>query len=120
MQKRAVRVISSSNYNAHTEPLFNELKLLNLCNVYALNVLLFMFKHHHRLLPYVFTNMFSTNDTVHEHITRQSSLYHSQTWRLEIMKRSIRIQGVRYWNFMFDKINYDCSRGKSIFGECFL
>ena len=90
-------------------PLFLNLKLLNLSNVYALNVLLFMFKYHRGLLPSVFGNMFNTNASVHEHFTRQSNLFHSNSWRLEIVRRSVRVQGVRYWNLMFGKIDIDCS-----------
>ena len=110
MQKKAVRIISSASRDAHTEPLFKDLKLLNLANVYALNVLLFMFKHYHGLLPDVFGNMFCINATIHDHFTRQFCLYHTSYWRLEIVRRSIRIQGVRYWNFMYDNIVYECSQ----------
>ena len=70
---------------------------------------MFMFEYYHGLLPKVFENMFTSNTSVHEHYTRQQVKYHSPIWRLEIVRRGIRIQGARFWNYMLDKINYMCS-----------
>ena len=58
MQKRAVRTITSAARDSHTEPIFKDLKLLSLDKIYILNVMMFMYKHFHGLLPYVFGNMF--------------------------------------------------------------
>ena len=109
IQKRAIRIISSARHDAHSEPLFCELNLLPLCKIYIMNVQMFMFKYYHGLLPKVFENMFTSNTSVHEHYTRQQVKYHSPLWRLEIVRRGIRIQGARFWNYMLDKINYMCS-----------
>ena len=99
MQKRAIRTISSAARLAHTEPLFDQLKLLTLKNVYILNVLIFMQKYHQGVLPNVFeNNMFILNASLHLYNTRQSELYHSPSGRLEIVRRSIRVQGVLLWN----------------------
>ena len=109
MQKRAVRTISSAARNSHTEPIFKELKLLNLEKIYSLNVTMFMFKHFHGLLPDVFGNMFIYNHSIHAYDTRQSDWAHAPAWRLEVVRRSIRVQGVTHWNCMSKKNNYDCS-----------
>ena len=109
LQKRAIRIISSSRRDAHTEPIFKELKLMNLSNVYVMNVLMFMYKYKHGFLPVVFGDMFISNSSIHGHYTRQSNNFHSPYWRLEIVRRSIRVQGVLYWNFMLNNIDYRCS-----------
>ena len=76
LQKRAVRLISSAPRLAHTLPLFRKLKLLKLCDIYVLNIMLFMFKFKHYLLPRVFDNMFVLNSDIHNHFTRQRNMYH--------------------------------------------
>ena len=70
--------------------------------------MMFMFKFYHGLLPDVFGRMFITNNEVHGHFTRQSSAYHSASFRLEIVRRSIRIQGIRLWNLLSNQVSYDC------------
>ena len=110
IQKRAIRAISSAHRNAESDPLFKELKLLKLQNIYILNVMIFMYKCHHKLLPDVFGSMFISNNSIHDHYTRQWNLFHSPAWRLEIVRRSIRVQGVFFWNLLAkEKINCDCS-----------
>ena len=57
LQKRAVRLITKSTFDAHTAPLFREHKLLNLSNIYKLQVGIFMFSVHNKLLPEKFQVM---------------------------------------------------------------
>ena len=44
LQKKAIRICTGSQYLAHTNPLFNELKTLNVFHINSLQSLLFMFK----------------------------------------------------------------------------
>ena len=45
LQKWSVRSITSSKYNAHTEPLFLKLRLLKVEDIYKMCVLKFYYKH---------------------------------------------------------------------------
>ena len=45
IQKRAIRIIAASKYNAHTEPLFKQLNLLKACDICKLQELKFYHKH---------------------------------------------------------------------------
>ena len=54
LQKRVMRIITCSKYNAHSEPLFKELKLLNLDDIRKLQELKFYYKLVHRQLPSYF------------------------------------------------------------------
>ena len=51
IQKRAVRIITLSGYNSHTEPLFKQLNLLKIEDQLKLQELKFYFKYIHRHLP---------------------------------------------------------------------
>ena len=51
VQKRALRIITSSSYLAHTLPILSIPKILNIYNIYDYQVLIFMLKHTKRILP---------------------------------------------------------------------
>ena len=54
IQKRAIRIIAASKYNAHREPLFKQLNLLNACDICKLQELQFYHKLINRQLPKYF------------------------------------------------------------------
>ena len=51
IQKRAIRIIAASKYNAHTEPLFKQLHLLKACDICTLQELKFYHELINRQLP---------------------------------------------------------------------
>ena len=72
LQKKAVRAITNSNYNAHTEPLFKLLNILKIDDLYRLNLLKFYYKYVNNELP-LFFNSFSImpRSEMHTYDTRQ-------------------------------------------------
>ena len=85
LQKRAVRLIVSAKYLAHTEPIFKQLHVL------------FMFKLRNDMLPNViFNEMFSCNVN-----TRQRSKMNVPKRRLGIALKHISYQGVLLRKFCF-------------------
>ena len=71
LQKRAMRNITNSKYNAHTTPIFKELNLLKLEDIFKIAMLKFHFKYEQNQLPAYFTNMFLPQNVEHGHDTRQ-------------------------------------------------
>ena len=104
LQKKALRIISFSDYSAHTEPIFKRFYILQLHDVYKYQLGIFMFKYFHGLLPRTFNNWFQPNNTVHGHFTRISSRIHLNTVSLNISKRSVRVYGAQFWNSIDCKI----------------
>ena len=51
LQKKAIRIITGSKYNAHTEPLFKSLGTLKVEDIFQLNILKFYYNHCHNELP---------------------------------------------------------------------
>ena len=71
LQKRAVRILSLSKYNAHTEPIFKNLKLLKVTDILKLQELKFYYKFRHSRLPQYLMNLpLHPNITIHDHATR--------------------------------------------------
>ena len=76
LQKKAIRIISISKYNAHTEPLFKCLNLLKLDDIFTYFSLKFYYKYCSQTLPAYFLNMFKRNTDIHTHDTRQLQSLH--------------------------------------------
>ena len=70
LQKTAVRIISNSKYNAHSEPLFKKLALLNISDIYKISILKFYFKYKNNMLPAYFNSIFESSATLHDYNTR--------------------------------------------------
>ena len=74
LQKRIIITISHSKYNAHTNPLFNELFILKLPDIVSVNALKTYYKYLKKSLPVYFTTFdIQPQNSIHNHHTRQSS-----------------------------------------------
>ena len=51
LQKRAIRIITCSKYNAHTDPLFKKMNLLKISDLYNISLLKFFHKLRNNKLP---------------------------------------------------------------------
>ena len=92
LQKKAVRIISDTKYNAHTDPLFKTLKILKASHLCALHELKFCFKLENNILPdYFKENFFIKNRSVHRYNTRNLNQY-----QLPKIKHSFAKNCVRY------------------------
>lgn len=71
LQKRIVRIISLSKYNAHTEPIFKNLKLLKIQDILKLQQYKFYYKFKNNKLPFYLQILpFDSNVNAHNHDTR--------------------------------------------------
>ena len=71
--KKIVRLMTSKSYLQHIEPIFKELKILDIYKINDYLTSLFMFRYHHiKNLPEVFTNYFVINNQVDQHNTRNA------------------------------------------------
>ena len=71
LQKKAIRIITSSNFLAHSEPIFKQLHLLKSYDIYKCQLLKFLFKLVNKQLPTYFNQLpFPFNNQLHHHETR--------------------------------------------------
>ena len=108
LQKRAVRIIKSAHYREHTQPLFKELRILRLPEVYEFSVAKAMYKYMKGITPSVMDGMFSINRNIHSHMTRQRNQLHVPVSRTTLRKRTFRHRGVEIWNLISEKIDTQC------------
>ena len=99
-QKKIIRAMTGASYNAHTEPLFKQLNILKLPDLYRLYVSKYMFAFINNSLPCNLLKIFTLAQDTHDHDTR-----HSKTLKLKIIKtrtviatQSILNMGPTIWN----------------------
>ena len=117
LQKKAVRIIASSNHDAHTSVLFHQLSILKLSDLVSMHTALFivtgfvprrsfitsalfMFDFYNNTIPSSFSNFFTSIRKVHNYNTRlsSSSAYYTPVIRTNYGKFSLRYQGPLTWN----------------------
>jgi len=87
LQRKAVRIITSSKYNAHTDPIFKKLNTLKLKDIHICNKLKFFYKLENNLLPPFFWQyMFTANTTK----TRSKDPYQQLVPKTKIFTDTIR------------------------------
>ena len=71
LQKRFIRIISLSTYNAHIEPLFKNLEILTIKNLFDLNCLKFVYNYKKGEIPKHFLSFRCVQRAaIHDHDTR--------------------------------------------------
>ena len=105
LQKQAVRIITNSNFRAHSEPLFLYLKILYIYNINSFYAAQFMFSYYHQLLPPLFLDLFVTSHHIHNYNTRISSHFRSHACRTSTKQFTILFQGPKIWNSLPNSIS---------------
>ena len=91
LQKRAIRLISNSKYNAHSEPLFKSLSILKLEDLFKFNILKFYYKYKNNQLPEYFNTLnFIPRSYVHSYNTRRKNYLCSNKTRTKFAEQCIR------------------------------
>ena len=92
LQKWAMRAITCSKYNAHTDPIFKRLNILKINDIYKLTALKFFYKLENNLLPAYFNRMFSVEIPSHEYNTRQRNTPRPHIPKTVLAKSTIRFK----------------------------
>ena len=74
ISKKAIRIISLSKYNAHTEPLFINLKLLKISDLFKFHCLVLHYKIERGLAPSNIRSLIIRNTDIHTYHTRQYTI----------------------------------------------
>lgn len=104
LQKRAVRIITNSDFRAHSEPLFLHLKILDIYNINSFYAAQFMFSYYHQLLPPLFLDLFVTSHHIHNYNTRTSSHFRSHACRTNTKQFTTLFQGPKIWNSLSNSV----------------
>ena len=91
LQKKALRIITLSKYNSHSEPLYKKLDFLKVDDIFKLQQLKFYYKYLHDNLPAYLQNWkLIPNDNVHTHDTRIKNELYTFRAKHEFAKKCLR------------------------------
>jgi Reverse transcriptase (RNA-dependent DNA polymerase) len=101
-QKDAIRIVSHSKYNAHTEPLFKKLNILPLHFLIDYFKIQFMFQYKNNLLPSAFEDSWTTNqqrlEAFNIHLRPNTDEFFVPLARITQVDRLPLISFPRLWN----------------------
>ena len=106
LQNKAIRIITFSKRDEHSNPLYAKLKLLKIKDLVHFHNALFMFHYYHNQLPNAYVNFFQSVSSVHQYRTRLASKasYYTPPIRTNYGKFSIKIMGSTVWNQIDEKL----------------
>ena len=108
LQKRAIRVITFSNFQAHTTPLFKNLGILKLLDIVNLYTALLLHQFHNGILPNQFNDFFVLVRNHHHYNTRLASKtsFTLPTPRTNYGLFNVRFCGPKLWNTIDESLKH--------------
>ena len=100
LQKWAIRTITNSQYRSHTGPLFAKSNLLNVTDMYTLELGVFMYKYSINDLPVAFKEYFIKRSDIHDYPTRHVKYLNLTNNRKSFSDHAIRTNGPILWNLL--------------------
>ena len=104
IQKKFIRIITSSPYRAHTQPLFVANHMLDLYDINNYMSAIFMYNVLRTDKFTLFSSFYTLNNEVHDHDTRTAHDVHVPFARKCVRRFSIKIHGALVWNNIPDAI----------------
>ena len=112
LQKKIVRIICGVPPKTHSLPLFKEIGVLNIAQLYQYSIGLFMYKFSHMLIPpHLFDDMFIPVAEVHSYETRQAQGLYTPYCKTAQSQKSVRYLGSKLWNTLGQNVITQCAIG---------
>ena len=70
LQKKTVRIITFSELDSYSSPLFKSLGLIEFFDIALFQIVIFMYQFHNNVLPAAFHSFFTKVTSIHNYITR--------------------------------------------------
>ena len=96
--------ITNSHYRSHSEPLFAKSNLLNVTDMYTLELGVFMYKYSINDLPVAFKEYFMKRSDIHDYPTRHINNLNLTYNRKSFSDHAIRTNGPILWNSLSNTI----------------
>ncbi len=97
LQNKAVRIMTSSKYNAHSKPLYTATKIMTLSDIHKSQLATMMYLHKNKTLPKPIQNLFKPNTDTHNYNTRHNQDPHIERRRTHQSTKSFLHQAPDTW-----------------------
>ena len=104
LQKRVIRIVSRSSFDAHANPIFVSLQILKFEDIIKLQIGKVMYLYKNGLLPDSFIDMFLLNCDIHSYNTRSKNSFCLPYCRTNVRTFSLRFQGPKIFNSLSSEI----------------
>ena len=101
IQKRIIRAMSFEHFTSHSAPIFLNVKILKLHDLFQLKLLSFVYESVNEISPVCFHNFSKSVESVHQYSTRQAgkdNIFLPQINTSQYGLRSVRYNGAKCWN----------------------
>ena len=101
LQKKCLRIMTFSDFNSHTTPLFMNLKLLKIREIIKIHQLKLVYGFYSKTLPIELQTLFVFNSDIHNHETRvvfHNLLHIPRIYTSSYGNKSIKFTGPILWN----------------------
>ena len=93
-----IRTIAKTTYDAHTDPIFQNLGILKFHDIYLIQLGLFMYSYQNHTLPLKFHCKFTLQSQIHSYNTRNSCKFRLPFCRTRTKQFSVFYQGPKFYN----------------------
>ena len=105
LQKRVIRIVSRSSFDAHANLIFVSLRILKFEDIIKLQIGKGMYLNYkNSLLPDTFNDMFLLNCDIHSYNTRSKNSFRLPYCRTNVRKFSLCFQGPKIFNSLSSEI----------------
>ena len=98
LQKRAVHLITHSQYRAPTSPIFKDICVLKIEDLHSLHLALFVYKVQNNLVPQSCLRHISFAVNPHQYLLRRENEFCIASFRTNVREKYIGVCGPKYWN----------------------
>ena len=109
LQKEYIRAITFSHYLEPSQPIFNQINILDFLKLVMQRISLMMFKQHNGIEPTPIAKLFELNNLHHNYNTRQNRNLHTQIGNRESVYKLFSFHRINIWNNLSSKISTDVS-----------
>jgi hypothetical protein len=104
IQKKYCRLMTFSSFCAPSGPLFQQLRLSTIWNIYKLQLATYMYRIKNNLMPILDHHLFISGSSIHDHNTRHKNDLRKPFCRTTMRQNTICFQGPKLWNDLPDDI----------------
>lgn len=97
LQKKSIRAVGKTHYNEHALPLFKNLNIPIMRDIHNIQLGCLMYAAANNILPQPLRGIFTYNNNVHGHATRQHDAFHLPMPKYEYIRRSFIYSGPKLW-----------------------
>ena len=103
LQKRAVRIVGNIGWSEHSTEIFEQYRILKLCDLVKYQMCLFMYKSNRGIKQNVQSNLHKIKD-LHEYNKRSKNNFFTHHASVILRKMSVNSKGITLWNNLPENI----------------